>query len=130
MNILLDTHILLWYLDDNPKLPVDKRLLIEDGRNSITVSIASLWEMTIKASLGKLNLTDDLPTIENILRRQGIAILSIQTSHLVRLFDLPLHHRDPFDRIIISQALVEELTVLSDDGRFSDYPISLAYCGE
>jgi PIN domain nuclease of toxin-antitoxin system len=129
MNILLDTHILLWYLDDNPKLPVDKRLLIEDGRHSITVSVASLWEMTIKACLGKLNLMDDLPTIENILRRQGIAILPIQTPHLARLLDLPLHHRDPFDRIIISQALVEELTVLSDDGKFSAYPILLAYCG-
>lgn len=130
MNILLDTHILLWYLDDNPRLPEDKRLLIEDGRHSITVSVASFWEMTIKASLGKLNLMDDLPTIENILSRQGITVLPIQTSHLVRLLDLPLHHRDPFDRLIIAQAIAEDLAVLSDDGKFDAYPISLVYCGE
>ncbi|CAG0975572.1 hypothetical protein ANRL3_01783 [Anaerolineae bacterium] len=130
MNILLDTHILLWYLDDNPKLPEDKRLLIEDKRHSVIVSVASFWEMTIKASLGKLTLMDDLPAIENILRRQGMIILPIKTPHLVQLLELPQHHRDPFDRLIIAQAIAEDLTVLSDDGKFGAYPITLAYCGE
>lgn len=130
MNILLDTHVLLWYLADNPKLPEDKRLLIEDRNNRVVVSIASFWEMTIKASLGKLKLDDDLPTIENILRRQGIEILPVKIPHLVQLFDLPQHHRDPFDRLIIAQAITEKLAVISDDGLFREYPISLIYSGD
>jgi PIN domain nuclease of toxin-antitoxin system len=125
MKLLLDTHVLLWYLNGDSRLPEDKRALIEDPRHSVAVSVASLWEMIIKAALGKLELMDDMPTIEGILRRQGIAILSIQTPHLVRLLDLPLHHRDPFDRLIIAQALTEQMTVLSDDGEFGAYPVVL-----
>lgn len=130
MNIFLDTHVLLWYLEDNPKLPEDKRLLIEDRNNRVVVSIASFWEIIIKVSLGKLRLDDDLPTVENILRRQGIEILPVKIPHLMQLFDLPQHHRDPFDRLLISQAIAENLTVISDDGMFRAYPISLIYSGD
>jgi len=126
MKLLLDTHILIWYLEGHPDLPDAQRLLIEDRRNFVAVSAASLWEMAIKISIGKLELMDDLATIENILRQQGIDMLSIQTSHLQRLMTLPFHHRDPFDRLIIAQALAEEMTLISNDESFPLYPVALA----
>lgn len=126
MKLLLDTHILIWYLEGHPNLPESQRLMIEDRRNLVAVSTASLWEMAIKISLGKLELMDDLATIETTLLQQGIRILPIQTAHLQRLLGLPFHHRDPFDRLIIAQALVEDMTLVSDDDLFSLYPVSLA----
>lgn len=125
MKLLLDTHVLLWYLDNNPRLSNAWKHSIEDRHNSITVSIASLWEITIKVSLGKLELLDNLTTIENILNQQGIDILPIRVSHLSNLLNLPFHHRDPFDRLIIAQAQVEQLTLVSDDGMFTGYSVSL-----
>ena len=125
MNLLLDTHILLWYLEGHPNLPETQRLKIEDRRNQVAVSAVSLWEMTIKISIGKLELMDDLATIESTLLRQGILILPIQTAHLQHLLGLPFHHRDPFDRLIIAQALAEKMTLVSDDAAFAMYPVSL-----
>jgi PIN domain nuclease of toxin-antitoxin system len=125
VKLLLDTHILLWYLEGHLSLTETQRLKIEDRRNQVTVSTASLWEMAIKISIGKLELMDDLATIENTLLRQGILILPIQTMHLQRLLSLPFHHRDPFDRLIIAQAIAEEMTLVSDDVAFSVYPVSL-----
>ncbi len=125
MKLLLDTHILLWYLDNNPKLPEVWKRYIEDRHNSIAVSMASLWEITIKVSLGKLELQDDLTTIENTLKQQDIAVLPIRTPHLLYLLNLPFHHRDPFDRLIIAQAQAEQFTLVSDDGMFAAYSISL-----
>lgn len=125
MKLLLDTHILLWYLEGHPNLPEAQRLMIEDRRNQVAVSAASLWEMTIKVSIGKLELMDDLATIETALLQQGIQILHIQTTHLQRLLSLPFHHRDPFDRLIIAQALAEEMTLVSNDSAFSTYPVPL-----
>lgn len=125
MKLLLDTHILLWYLEGHPHLSASQRLMIEDRRNQVAVSAASLWEVTIKISIGKLDLMDDLATIEATLLQQGIEILPIQTAHLQRLLSLPFHHRDPFDRLIIAQALAEEMTLVSDDAAFSAYPVSM-----
>lgn len=125
MRLLLDTHILLWYLEGHPNLLQAQRQQIEDRRNQVAVSAVSLWEMTLKISIGKLDLMDDLATIEGILRQQGIRILPIQTAHLQRLLELPFHHRDPFDRLIIAQALAEEMTLVSDDAAFAAYPVSL-----
>lgn len=126
MKLLLDTHILIWYLEGHSNLPEAQRLMIEDRRNQVAVSAVSLWEMAIKISIGKLELMDDLATIETILLQQGIRILPIQTPHLQRLLSLPFHHRDPFDRLLIAQALVEDMTLVSDDESFPLYPVSLA----
>lgn len=126
MKLLLDTHVLLWYLEGHTNLSVTQRQLIEDRRNQVAVSAVSLWEMTIKVSIGKLALLDDLATIEETLLQQGIQVLPIQTAHLQRLLSLPFHHRDPFDRLIIAQALTEEMTLVSDDAAFSAYAVSLA----
>jgi len=123
VKLLLDTHILIWYLEGHPNLPESQRLMIEDRRNLVAVSSASLWEMTIKISIGKLELMDDLATIEATLLQQGIRILPIQTVHLQRLLSLPFHHRDPFDRLIIAQALVEDMTLVSDDKFFPLYSV-------
>ncbi|MDP3334238.1 MAG: type II toxin-antitoxin system VapC family toxin [Methylococcaceae bacterium] len=125
MKLLLDTHVLLWYLDNNPKLPEIWKRSIEDRHNLVAVSIASLWEIAIKVSLGKLELLDSLTTIENILNQQGIAILPVRVSHLSNLLNLPFYHRDPFDRLIIAQAQLEQLTLVSDDGMFTGYSVSL-----
>ena len=125
MKLLLDTHILLWYLEGHLNLPIAQRLQIEDRHNQVVVSAVSLWEMAIKVSIGKLELMDDLATIESTLLRQGIQILPIQTAHLQCLLGLPFHHRDPFDRLIIAQALAEEMTLVSDDNAFSAYPVLL-----
>ena len=125
MKLLLDTHILLWYLEGHASLPEAQRLMIEDRRNQVYVSAASLWEMTIKMSIGKLDLMDDLATIENVLKLQGIPILSIQTLHLQCLLGLPFHHRDPFDRLIIAQAISENMTLVSHDTEFFAYPVTL-----
>ncbi len=125
MKLLLDTHVLLWYLDNNPRLPEIWKRSIEDRHNSIVVSIASLWEIAIKVSLGKLELLDNLTTIENILNQQAIAILPVRVAHLSNLLNLPFHHRDPFDRLMIAQAQVEQLTLVSDDDMFTGYSVSL-----
>lgn len=125
MKLLLDTHILLWYLEGHPNLPDAQRLMIEDRRNQVVVSVASLWEMTIKMSIGKLDLMDDLATIEKTLQLQGIPVLPIQTSHLQHLLSLPFLHRDPFDRLIIAQAISESMTLVSHDAAFSAYSVSL-----
>lgn len=125
MRLLLDTHVLLWYLDNNSKLPDIWKRSIEDRHNIIAVSIASLWEMAIKVSIGKLELMDDLSTIEAILAQQGIDLLPIKTSHLLQLLNLPFHHRDPFDRLIIAQAQTEQMSVVSDDSQFSNYSIAM-----
>lgn len=126
MKLLLDTHVLLWYLEGHANLSVTQRQLIEDRRNQVAVSAVSLWEMTIKVSIGKLALMDDLATIEETLLQQGIHVLPIQTAHLQCLLSLPFHHRDPFDRLIIARALTEEMTLVSDDAAFSAYPVALA----
>jgi PIN domain nuclease of toxin-antitoxin system len=126
VKLLLDTHILLWYLEGHSNLTLAQRQRIEDRRNQVAVSIASMWEMTIKISIGKLTLMDDLAAIEDTLLQQSIHILPIQTAHLQCLINLPFHHRDPFDRLIIAQALTEELTLVSDDAAFSAYSVSLA----
>ncbi len=125
MKLLLDTHILLWWLGGDPRLPTHLHALIEDRRHPVSVSVASLWEMTIKAAIGKLELQDDLRTIEAILHCQGITILPVQVQHLEKLLELPQHHRDPFDRLIIAQAIAEQMTVLSDDGEFPAYSVDL-----
>lgn len=129
MKLLLDTHVLLWWFNDDARLSTEYRDLIQNPRQPVSISVASLWEMTIKAALGKLELQDDLRTIEATLHRQGIGILPVHVHHLEKLLVLPQHHRDPFDRLIISQAIAESMTVVSDDEKFPAYPVDLLFAG-
>jgi PIN domain nuclease of toxin-antitoxin system len=126
MRVLLDTHVLIWLVEGDKNLNTVARSTIEDENNSLYLSIASLWEITIKLSLGKLNLqlsVDEM--VESFLIPGGIEILQVETSHLSILRYLPLHHRDPFDRLLIAQAQAEGMTLVSADGIFGMYSVEL-----
>ena len=120
MHILLDTHILLWHLEDDVRLPNDKSQLIEDPSNSILVSVASFWEIAIKSGLGKLKLTITLDDLIKVVRKSTFSILLIEPEHTIRIEKLPYLHKDPFDRMLAAQALTENISVMSVDGFFED----------
>ena len=117
---LLDTNILLWWFYSHPNLGSQTKDLIQDPENSIFVSAASVWEISIK--MGKANL--DVPNnFTELLYDEGFTELNITHLHAMHVLELPLHHSDPFDRILISQALVENLTLVSTDNKFSLYTV-------
>ncbi len=128
MKFLLDTHIFIWLIDGNPKLSQAARQAIENENNSLHISIVSLWEMTIKTSLGKLELAIPLEQIIiDFILPSGIQILPIHLPHLLILQTLPFHHRDPFDRLLISQAKSETLTLISEDATFQKYEVKILW---
>jgi PIN domain nuclease of toxin-antitoxin system len=123
MKLLLDTHTFLWFIDDSPQLSQKGKALLE-ADNALLLSIASLWEIAIKLNLGKLTVrmpTEALMTQQ--LTRNDIDVLSIAVAHLLVVSTLPLHHRDPFDRLLIAQAIVEQLPIVSADPAFDAYPV-------
>lgn len=123
MKFLLDTHTFLWFIDDSPQLSQKGKALLE-ANNALLLSIASLWEIAIKLSLGKL--TVKMPT-EVLMTQQltcnDIDVLPITVAHLLVVSTLPLHHRDPFDRLLIAQAIVEQTPIVSADPAFDAYPV-------
>lgn len=124
MRCLLDTHSLIWFIGGDTQLGVDARQLIDDEENQIYISIASLWEMAIKFSIGKLNLEQPFEEMfPEQLEINSIEILGITIDHLKAAASLPFHHRDPFDRLIIAQAQVEGLPIISADNIFDDYGV-------
>lgn len=125
MNLLLDTHAFIWFFNGDDKLGPTARNLIEDPSNTCWLSIASLWEISIKTSIGKLALRGKLVEVEGFMAAGAIRLLPIYFEHLLRLQHLPFHHRDPFDRLLIAQAFTENLTLLSRDTVFPQYGISL-----
>jgi PIN domain nuclease of toxin-antitoxin system len=128
MKLLLDTHVLIWLVEGSDNLSQLAKQAIEDENNSLHLSIASLWEMTIKMTLGKLQLGMSIDLIvESYLLPTGIEILPIHLNHLLVLRELPLHHRDPFDRLLISQAQAEKLTLVSGDRVFINYPVNIRW---
>ncbi len=122
MRQLLDTHAFLWFVMGNPRITDKLRAQIEDNENF--VSIVSVWEIAIKYNIGKLNL--ELP-FDDFIDRQiipnGIQLLDVKLEHLKVLSTLPLHHRDPFDRLLIAQAITEDIVLISADSLFSLYPV-------
>ncbi len=125
MRLILDTHILIWFLEGNRSLSNSRRQIITQTQNDIFVSIASLWETAIKVSLGKLTLSQSLADVVKQINSEDIEILPITPEHTLQVSILPFHHRDPFDRIIISQAQVENLTVMTNDTDFIKYGIQV-----
>ena len=124
MRYLLDTHTLLWYLSGDEQLSSRALELIEDRSNERFISIASLWEIAIKASLGKLPLDKPFERLfPERLSFNNIKILHITVDHLVKLTTIPFHHRDPFDRLIIAQGMVGNLPIISIDRVFDTYEI-------
>lgn len=129
MNYLLDTHVLIWSLDDDPRLSQAAKDAIEDTQNTVSITVVSLWEIAIKRSLGKLELTASLQDIQNLVSSKAVSILPISVAHLEMLETLVYQqkHRDPFDRLIISQAISENLTLISSDTHFKDYPVQVLW---
>jgi PIN domain nuclease of toxin-antitoxin system len=123
MKILIDTQSFIWFIEDDSRLPSFMRSLMENS-DTLVVSIASFWEMTIKASLGKLTFSGNITEIIDRALANGFNILPIEREHLYVLFSLDFFHRDPFDRIIISQAISENIPVISSDSIFQQYPIN------
>jgi len=120
MNLSLDTHALLWWLDDSPALGQSARTAMMDDRNIVVVSAAVVWEIQIKQALGKLDIDS---SFLDVVRGQGFELLSITADHAYAVGELPMHHRDPFDRLIIAQALLEGLTVVTRDPLFAKYAV-------
>lgn len=124
MKLLLDTHVLIWWSSSSERLSTNVYNLITDTSNSLKFSIASIWEMQIKSQSGKLRLNSPLPNlIKTQMQVNNLQILPIELSHIYALDDLPNHHRDPFDRILIAQAIVEKIPLLSIDVAFDSYPV-------
>jgi len=123
MTYLLDTQTLLWALEGNPRLSRKAHSLMEDPANTLMVSIASLWEVAIKVSIGKLELAQPLHEIIIKLPEADIALLPIEPHHILEVERLAFIHRDPFDRMIISQAIAENFEIISSDEVFSQYPV-------
>ncbi len=128
MNVLLDTHALLWYFSGSPRLSQTARVFIEDRRNILFVSPATLWKISIKDTLGKLTLPAPFGVLFPArLEADDIHILPILVPHLQRHRTLPTHHHDPFDRLLIAQALEEDMPLISCDSEFAAYGVKLVW---
>ena len=123
MRILLDTQAFIWFIENDTQLPAKIKMDLEDLDNTIIISIASLWEMTIKMSLNKLHLGCDIESMIDAIYRNGFEILPILPEHIIKLSTLEYFHRDPFDRIIISQGLSENIAIVSSDKVFDEYGV-------
>jgi len=121
MNFLLDTHTFLWFLEGNRNLSKNARITIENSNNTNFISIASLWEVAIKMSLGKLKLDIKLEELKSEILKNNFEILPLDFEHIIELSNLEYMHKDPFDRIIISQAISEKYTIISKDLNFGLY---------
>ena len=118
--LLVDTHALLWWLTDDPALSPAARDAIADPVNEPFVSAASVWEIAIKRSLGKLTVLDRIAD-------EGFVWLPISANHAWQVGELPLHHRDPFDRILVAQALIERLPIITGDSHFGQYGVQVRW---
>lgn len=122
MRVLLDTHAFLWWITDDPQLSPRARQIISDGKNELLLSAASGWEIATKVRLGKLDLPEDLESfIFKQMALNAIESLPIRMSHALHVHTLPHYHRDPFDRLIVSQAQLENLPILTADPQIARY---------
>ena len=125
MKYLIDTHTFLWIIEDNKNLTEKVRTIYIDNSNEIYLSVASIWEMAIKISLNKLSIRGQLVKfIDRHAIENNIRLLSIQPHHIFSIEKLPFHHRDPFDRLLLSQCLQEKMHLLSKDKEFDKYGIN------
>lgn len=128
MRLLLDTHAFLWWITDDPRLSEKGREIMGDGKNQLFLSAASGWEIAIKAKLGKLKVSDNLEHfIPEQVALNAIENLPIVLSHVLHVYTLPDYHRDPFDRLLISQAQLEGLPILTVDSQISQYPVKVLW---
>ena len=126
MKVLLDTHVFLWAISDPGRLSERAVETIQDSANEVLVSIASAWEIAIKVGIGKFVMPVPLaPYLQRQLVKHRIGVLPIQLSHLATLEKLPLHHRDPFDRLLVAQCLEENATLITVDSQLQLYPVNI-----
>ena len=122
MNLLLDTHTLLWWLNDDPTLADSARTAIADPENTVFLSAVVVWEIRIKQGIGKLDLPDDFG---EVLDGQRFAELPVTVDHAHRIAELPAVHRDPFDRMLVAQAMVEHMVIVTRDKSIADYDVDV-----
>ena len=128
MQALLDTNSFLWFISGSNRLSVNALKFITDSNNRLVFSSAGLWEIAIKVSIGKLDLLRPYnKLIPQQLEENDINVMPIELSHLAKVIELPFYHRDPFDRLIIAQALTEDLPIVSSDTIFSQYAVRLIW---
>jgi PIN domain nuclease of toxin-antitoxin system len=124
MRLLLDTHTFLWWINDSAELSTKSRKAITNAGNECFLSLASCWEMAIKASLNKLRLAQPLERfVPEHIAANGFRLLGVDFSHIAETEGLPFHHRDPFDRLLVAQAMTENLTIVSADAVLSRYGV-------
>jgi PIN domain nuclease of toxin-antitoxin system len=124
MRLLLDTHAFLWFVLNDPQLSPTARAVIEDEQAEVLVSPASYWEIAIKISLGKYALTVPYETFwQRGIADNGFVVLPIEVRHTAALISLPFHHRDPFDRLLVAQAMVEDIPLVSAEKGLDAYPV-------
>ena len=128
MKALLDTHTFLWWITDDQRLSYRVREIISDSTNEVLFSVASSWEIAIKARLGRLQLPDDPEIfIPEQLELNAIEVLPVQIEHALHVYQLPSHHLDPFDHLLIAQAQLEKLPILTADPLISRYPVEVIW---
>jgi PIN domain nuclease of toxin-antitoxin system len=128
---LLDTMVWLWSVGPTDNIGQRGLEILSSGQEDVYLSAASAWEIAIKTRLGKCRLPDvPSPYVPDRLSRQGIHPLPVVLNHSLRVYDLPLHHSDPFDRLIIAQAVVEQMTILTSDRTFGKYSVDVIWCGK
>jgi len=123
VRLLLDTHLLLWAAASSARLPREARELLQDDTNDVYYSAASIWEIAIKSSLRRKDFRIDLTQLLGILPEMGLIELPVTAAHATRVTELPLIHRDPFDRLLIAQSVAEPLTLLTNDALLDRYRV-------
>lgn len=124
MRVLLDTHAILWWITEDRRLSAQARKVLADGGNDLLLSAASGWEIAIKASLGRITLPVPIARfLSEQLQRNGIGTLPIEMRHALRVHAIPLLHRDPFDRLLVAQAQLEKLHILTSDPQIAQYDV-------
>jgi len=127
MNMLVDTQSFIWFCDGDKKLPNNIKDIMNNKENNLKLSIASLWEITIKMSIEKLVLSWGIAEIIDLALKNGFDILPIKAQHLISLSSLEFIHKDPFDRMMIAQCIAEKVPMISSDGIFKEYPIQVIW---
>jgi PIN domain nuclease of toxin-antitoxin system len=128
MQALLDTNAFLWFISGSDRLSNTARDYMADFNNDLLLSTASLWEIAIKTSLGKLELLSPFDQLfPSHLEKNSIDVLSIELDHIFAITNLEFHHRDPFDRLIIAQGITEQIPIITSDATFPKYPIEVIW---
>ena len=128
MNLILDTHVFIWWADEPERLSANALLALEDKNNRLFFSLIGIWEIQIKTQLGKMKLSLPLKDlIDSQEKANGLEILPITREHIFAVDILPFHHKDPFDRLLVAQGIVEKVTIVTADPKLSDYSVSLLW---